>query len=350
MKQTPLNAAHRRLNAKLADFAGWEMPISYGSELEEHRAVRQHAGMFDVSHMLAIDIAGSEARETLLRLLANDIAKLKTPGRALYSCLLNDAAGILDDLIAYWLGEDEYRLIVNAGTAEKDLQWLRERAHASVAIRPRGDLAIIAVQGPRARNEFTAAFRDWELSPLKPFSTIERGGWFVSRTGYTGEDGIEVLLPAEDALGAWEALLAVGIHPAGLAARDVLRLEAGMLLYGQDMDETTTPIECGLDWTVDLKRDFVGADALRARTPEFRLAGLVLETRGVLRHGQHIVTAGGAGVVTSGGYSPMLSRSIALARLPLEPGNRVEVQVRDRMLPARVVSPPFVRHGKALIS
>jgi aminomethyltransferase len=351
MKATPLNAMHRSLHAKLADFAGWEMPISYGSELEEHRAVRSDAGMFDVSHMLAVDVAGRDARDNLSRLLANDVAKLNTPGKALYSCLLNDAGGILDDLMAYWLGDDRFRLIVNAGTREKDLSWLRERAHGALTIEPRFDRAIIAVQGPRAIEKFGRACPSVDLTGLQRFCARKGGGWLVSRTGYTGEDGVEIVLPNEEALSTWQALLDAGVRPAGLAARDLLRLEAGMLLYGQDMDEMATPIECGLAWTVDLKRDFIGAEALRERAPAFRLAGLFLEDRGVLRHGQRVVTSGGEGTITSGGYSPTLSRAIALARVPaaISDGARVEVAVRDKILSARVVSPPFVRAGRALI-
>lgn len=351
LKHTPLYSMHRERNAKMADFAGWEMPISYGSELEEHRAVRTDAGMFDVSHMLAIDVAGRDARANLSRLLANDVDKLDAPGRALYSCLLNDEGGILDDLIAYWLGDDKFRLIVNAGTRDKDLEWLRQHATGKVEIEPRFDVAIIAVQGPHARGKFASAFSAVDVTDLPRFCARTRGSWFVSRTGYTGEDGFEILLPADEAPGAWQALLDAGVRPAGLAARDLLRLEAGMLLYGQDMGETTTPIECGLAWTVDLDRDFIGAKALRKRVRAFRLTGLMLEDRGVLRHDQRVVTAAGDGAVTSGSYSPILARSIALARVPpaIGTGERVEVSVRDRMLPARVVSPPFVRAGRALI-
>jgi aminomethyltransferase len=349
-KQTPLYAMHRQLNAKMANFAGWEMPISYGSELEEHRAVRQDAGMFDVSHMLAIDLSGAGSREYLAYVLANDIGKLAFPGKALYSCLLNPDGGIVDDLLAYWLGDDRFRLVVNAGTADKDLAWLRAHGTAQLQIEPRRDLAIIAVQGPKAIEKFSAAVPRADFSGLKRFSARAAGEWFISRTGYTGEDGLEVVLPQQDATQLWQSLLAAAVRPAGLAARDLLRLEAGMLLYGQDMDETSTPIECGLAWTLDLHRDFIGSRALREKKPAFFLAGLVLDDKGVLRHAQKVITEQGEGTVTSGGYSPVLSRSIALARLPVEASGRVRVAVRDKMLSARIVSPPFVREGRALVN
>jgi aminomethyltransferase len=349
-KQTPLYAFHRQLKAKMADFAGWEMPISYGSELEEHRAVRQDAGMFDVSHMLAIDFSGTGPRETLTRVLANDIGKLTAPGKAFYSCMLNPEGGIVDDLIAYWLGDHRFRLVVNAGTAEKDLDWLHAHSAKDTQIEPKRDSALIAVQGPKAIEKFNRAFPQADLSGLQSFSACIAGNQFISRTGYTGEDGLEIILPSEDAPQLWQSLLAAGVRPAGLAARDILRLEAGMLLYGQDMDETTTPIECGLTWTVNLHRDFIGSEALRKSKPAYRLRGLLLEDKGVLRHGQKVIACEGEGVITSGGYSPWLSRSIALARLPITSSGRVEVAVRDRMLAARIVSPPFVRSGKALVN
>lgn len=349
LKRTALYPLHREINAKMADFAGWEMPISYGSELNEHRAVRRDAGVFDVSHMLAIDVSGGESRASLRRILANDVGKLIKPGKALYSCLLNAGGGIVDDLIACWLGGDRFRLVVNAGTAEKDLQWLRAHAPRELRIEPRRDLAIIAVQGPKAREKFSVAAPHADISGLETFSARSTGEWLISRTGYTGEDGLEIILPHDDAPPLWRSLVGAGVCPAGLAARDILRLEAGMLLYGQDMDEMTTPIECGLAWTVDLKRDFIGSEALRDRKPACFLTGLVLEDKGVLRHGQKVASDKGEGIITSGGYSPVLSRSIALARLPLGSSGDVKVAVRDKMLAARIVSPPFARNGKPLI-
>ncbi len=356
MQQTALHPVHRAANAKLVDFAGWEMPLHYGSQLEEHHAVRRDAGMFDTSHMLAIDVEGSGARDFLRRALANDVARLKAPGKALYSCLLNEAGGVLDDLIVYYLRDDFYRVIVNAGTADKDLRWLEEQRASGITLRPRRDLAMIAVQGPRAREKTWQALPDLKAAsaPLGAFFGAQAGDAFIARTGYTGEDGFELLVPAARAADAWQRLAAARVRPCGLGARDTLRLEAGMNLYGQDMDETVTPLESGLAWTVvlDGTRDFVGKAALQAKKPAHDLTGLVLAGRGgVLRAHQKVHAASGAGEITSGGFSPTLQRSIALARLPAgaAPGAKVEVEVRDKKLEARVVKPPFVRHGKSLI-
>jgi len=359
LHQTPLHSAHREAGAKLVDFAGWEMPLHYGSQLEEHHAVRRDAGMFDTSHMLAIDIEGAGAREFLSGALANDVARLKEPGKALYSCLLREDGGVLDDLMVYFLREEQFRVIVNAGTADKDLGWLeglRAKRATGLKLRPRRDLAMIAVQGPTARGKAFLALPElrWGAETLSVFSAVTIGELFVARTGYTGEDGLELLLPAARAAQAWASLVAAGVRPCGLGARDTLRLEAGMNLYGQDMDETVTPLESGLAWTVRLspERDFIGKAALEERRLSRRLAGLVLLGRGgVLRAHQKVHAAGGAGEITSGGFSPTLERSIALARLPVgcASGERVQVEVRDKRLEALVVKPPFVRHGKSLI-
>jgi aminomethyltransferase len=356
LRVTALNAAHRALGAKLVDFAGWEMPLAYGSQLEEHHRVRRDAGMFDVSHMLAIDVRGAGARDWLRGLLANDVARLRRGGKALYSCLLREDGGILDDLIAYFLQEDRYRLVVNAGTADKDLAWLESRRGAGVEIRPRRDLAIIAVQGPQAREKLFAAWPQARAvaGDLEYFQAALAGERMIARTGYTGEDGFEILLPAGDAEPLWNALLAQGVAPAGLGARDTLRLEAGMNLYGQDMDESVTPFEAGLDWTVALApgRDFVGRRALESRPVSRQLLGLVLLGQGVMRARQQVRCAAGAGEVTSGGYSPTMGRSIALARLPrgAAAGDPAEVEMRGAWQPARVVKPPFVRHGRIRVS
>jgi aminomethyltransferase len=353
---TPLIDAHRKAGAKLVDFAGWEMPLHYGSQIEEHHAVRRSAGMFDTSHMLAIDVEGAGARAFLSRALANDVGRLAQPGRALYSCMLNEGGGILDDLIVYFLRENLFRLVVNAATSSGDLAWLESLAAGAAKLPPRRELAMIAVQGPQARA------RTWSALPvlraasegLAPFSGAQAGDSFIARTGYTGEDGFELLMPAVSATAAWQRLAQAGVRPCGLGARDTLRLEAGMNLYGQDMDESVTPLECGLGWTVELgsARDFVGKAALAARPPARMRVGLVLEERaGVLRAHQAVHGAHGAGEVTSGTFSPTLQASIALARLPLgyAPGERVEVELRGRRAAARVVRPPFVRHGKILV-
>ena len=363
LKQTPLNATHRAAGARMVDFGGWDMPVHYGSQIDEHHAVRNDAGMFDVSHMQIVDLQGDGARDFLRYGLANNIDKLKEPGRALYSCLLTPEGTVIDDLIVYYLSEDFFRIVVNAGTAEKDIGWLRgllaERA-PRLALTPRTDLAMIAVQGPKARERVWRALPGTQAATasLKPFTAARVptpwGEAFVARTGYTGEDGFEIAIAATRAEELWRALAAAGVRPAGLGARDTLRLEAGMNLYGQDMDETVSPLESGLAWTVDLAsaRDFVGKAALAAHPPSRQLAGLLLVGKGgVLRAHQAVRTDLGDGEITSGTFSPTLNQSIALARLPagVAPGETVRVVVRDRELAARVVKPPFARNGKALV-
>jgi aminomethyltransferase len=277
--------------------------------------------------------------------------------------MLNDDAGVLDDLIAYRFGPSAFRLVVNAGTADKDLQWMHRQSAArgdDVTIQPRRDLAMLAVQGPLARDRFWAAWPATRpaTEPLKPFNaaqvTADGVDLVVARTGYTGEDGFEVMLPADRCVDLWRRLLTVQVMPCGLGARDTLRLEAGMNLYGQDMDESVTPMEAGLGWTVELDpgHDFVGRQALERRSQRFQLLGLLLLDKGVLRAHQPVRAAGGEGLITSGSFSPTLLRSIALARLPLtaQPGDRVEVQIRDKWLGALAVKYPFVRKGKPLIA
>ena len=366
-KQTPLYRIHVAAGARMVDFGGWDMPVNYGSQLEEHHAVRRDAGMFDVSHMRVVDLEGGgprgQAREFLRHILANNIDKLQTSGKALYSCLLKHDGTVIDDLIVYFLGEDGFRLVVNASAAEKDIAWLRREIAANaptLTLTPRTDLAIIAVQGPNARTKVWAALPESATGTvaLQPFNAARvptsLGEAFIARTGYTGEDGFEIMISAERAPELWRALLAVGVRPAGLGARDTLRLEAGMNLYGQDMDETVSPLESGLAWTVDMKgeRDFVGKAALAAKAPAREQVGLVLLGQGgVLRAHQIVHTPRGDGEVTSGTFSPTLHQSIALARLPkgVAAGETVQVVVRDRELAARIVRPPFVRNGKALI-
>ncbi|MFA7270479.1 MAG: glycine cleavage system aminomethyltransferase GcvT [Sterolibacterium sp.] len=354
---TPLHASHALLGAKLVDFAGWDMPIHYGSQIEEHHAVRRDAGMFDVSHMLAIDLAGPAALPYLRRLLANDAAKLTQPGKALYSCLLRPDGGIIDDLIVYFFTPESYRIVVNAGTADKDLAWMQaQSAGFDVRLTPRRDQAMIAVQGPKARAKFWQAYPGSRESSesLAPFQATFDGDWLIARTGYTGEDGFEIALPAEQAADAWAHLHTVGIVACGLGCRDTLRLEAGMNLYGQDMDETVTPLESGLAWTLALhdERDFIGKAALLARHPRHQLIGLLLLERGVLRAHQAVRSTHGAGEITSGTFSPTLQQGIALARLPLAAvsGDMVEVDIRGKWHPAKVVKPPFVRNGNILVS
>ncbi len=360
VKQTPLHACHLSAGARMVDFAGWDMPVNYGSQIEEHHAVRRDAGMFDVSHMLSLDLAGPDATKFLRGLLANDVSKLKTSGKALYSCMLNDAGGVIDDLIVYRFSEADYRIVVNAGTAEKDVAWMRRQVAASganVTLDSRRDLAMIAIQGPNAIERASKALPELATSsgvPAAPFNASRVADLLVARTGYTGEDGIEIALPANRAAAVWNALIAAGVQPCGLGARDTLRLEAGMNLYGQDMDEDVSPLDAGLSWTVDFKdetRDFVGKQALLARPATQRMLGLVLEDKGVLRAHMKVFTAAGEGETTSGSFSPSLERSIAFARLPLasQPGDTVEVEVRGKRLKATAVKLPFVRNGKALV-
>jgi aminomethyltransferase len=364
LKSTVLNAVHRAAGARMVDFGGWDMPVNYGSQIEEHHAVRQAAGMFDVSHMCIVDVRGGDARAFLRMAVANNVDKLREPGRALYSCLLRDDGGVLDDLIVYFLADDWFRVVVNAGTAEKDIAWLTTLAtqHApGVQLLPRRDLAMIAVQGPQARALTWQALPGAEAATtaLKPFSaafvTLDGVEYFIARTGYTGEDGFEIAVPVTAAAQLWTRLAAAGVRPAGLGARDTLRLEAGMNLYGQDMDETVSPLDAGLAWTVDLvaPRDFVGKAALAAHAPTRALVGLVLTgSGGVLRAHQVVRTGLGDGEITSGTFSPSLGTSIALARVPagIVPGATVSVLVRDKVLQARVVKPPFVRNGRVLVT
>ena len=356
LKQTPLNAAHRAMGAKMVDFGGWDMPVNYGSQIEEHHQVRSDAGMFDVCHMLVVDVKGAGVRGFLRNLVANNVDKLKVPGKALYSCMLNPQGGVIDDLIIYFMTEDWFRIVVNAGTADKDVAWMQKQAQGrGLTITPRRDLAMIAVQGPNARARVWAALPGAQaaIEAIKPFNAVEFQQYFIARTGYTGEDGFEVILPATEAEAFWHLLATLGVKPIGLGARDTLRLEAGMNLYGQDMDETTNPLESGLAWTVDLKseRDFIGKAALQSRDINQQLAGLVLLDKGVLRAHQQVHTKHGAGEITSGTFSPTLQQSIALARIPLgiAPGAEVGVAIRDKKLKAKVVSYPFARNGKALV-
>lgn len=358
LKLTPLNAAHRAMDAKMVDFGGWDMPLHYGSQLDEHHQVRRDAGMFDVSHMRVVDIKGEGVRNFLRYLLANNVDKLQSSGKALYSCLLRQNGGVIDDLIVYFMNESWFRIVVNAGTANKDIAWMIEQAAIrapQLQITSRNDLAMIAVQGPVAATKLWMALPGSQklTEGLKPFNAIEWGTLFIARTGYTGEDGFEIILPAEAAPTLWQTLHDTGIKPIGLGARDTLRLEAGMNLYGHDMDETTNPLESGLDWTVDLtsERDFIGKTALLSQPNARKLVGLVLQTRGVLRDHQVVHSDHGDGEITSGSFSPTLNQSIALARVPsaVQTGDLVQVAVRDKMLTAKVVKYPFVRKGKSLI-
>ena len=358
LKQTPLNAAHRAMGAKMVDFGGWDMPLHYGSQLDEHHQVRRDAGMFDVSHMRVVDINGEGVRDFLRYLLANNVDKLQSSGKALYSCLLRPDGGVIDDLIVYFMNEMWFRIVVNAGTADKDIAWMIEHATVrapQLQITSRNDLAMIAVQGPNAAAKLWLALPGSQklAEGLKPFNAVEWNSMFIARTGYTGEDGFEIILPAKAAPSFWQILNDAEVKPIGLGARDTLRLEAGMNLYGHDMDETINPLEAGLAWTVDLvsERDFIGKAALVTKPITRKLVGLVLQDRGVLRDHQVVHSSHGDGEITSGSFSPTLNQSIALARMPfaVQIGDMVQVAIRDKMLAAKVVKYPFVRNGKGLI-
>jgi aminomethyltransferase len=359
-EKTVLNDTHRAAGARMVDFGGWDMPINYGSQIEEHHAVRRDAGMFDVSHMTVVDLHGPRTREFLRRLLANNVDKLKVQGKALYSCMLNEQGGVIDDLIVYFFDEAHFRLVVNAATRAKDLAWIEQQAKAyGVEVKERPDFAMIAVQGPNARAKVIGLLHEVDRPRIEKLGRFAAAaaqgphgmGLFIARTGYTGEDGFEIIVPQEHAVALWQALAAAGVRPAGLGARDTLRLEAGMNLYGQDMDESVSPWEANLGWTIALDegRDFIGREALEAQkaagVPRV-MVGLVLDEKGVLRHGQKVLTANGEGEVLSGSFAPTLEKAVAFARIPAgEPGD-VRVDIRGREVPVRVVKYPFVRDGK----
>jgi aminomethyltransferase len=355
-KQTIYNASHRALNAKMVDFGGWDMPIHYGSQMDEHHQVRKDVGMFDVSHMTVVDLHGEQVRPFLRKLVANSVDKLTKSGKALYSCMLNEQGGVIDDLIIYYMSESYFRIVVNAATRDKDMPWIEKHAaDFGVKVSERRDLAMLAVQGPNAREKVMSLLSPdaaKACSKLGKFVACEADGMFIARTGYTGEDGFEIMVPETQAIEFWNQLLNVGVKPAGLGARDTLRLEAGMALYGQDMDDSVSPFEAGLSWTVvlDEGRNFIGRVALEKQKAEGvprQTIGLVMDEKGVLRHGQQVFTASGEGEILSGTFSPTLGKAIALARVPAGALGDVEVDIRGKRLPLRVVKYPFVRDGAA---
>lgn len=357
--KTPLYAVHLAYGAKMVDFHGWDMPLHYGSQLNEHHFVRQEAGMFDVSHMTIVDILGAGGRQFLRKLLTNDIDQLPHKGKALYTCMCNEHGGILDDLIVYQRASDNYRLILNSATRQKDIDWLRKKSEGfAVGLQERPELAMIAVQGPKAIAKTLTVLNPAQVdavSTLTPFECVEVDNWFFARTGYTGEEGFEIIVPQELIAPLWEHLVQAGVHPCGLAARDTLRMEAGMLLYGQDMNEMTTPLECGLEWTVKWEpqdRDFIGMGALfsiKQQGVGHKLVGLTLLDKGIMRAGQKVLVPGCAeGIITSGGYSPTLDLSIALARVPIATEDQVLVEIRGKLIAAKTGKPRFVKQGKSI--
>ena len=361
LNKTPLFDLHQAMGGKMVPFGNWQLPVHFGSQLVEHHAVRQDVGMFDVCHMTTVDVKGPDARKFLRHMLANDVQKLRTPGKALYSCLVRVDGAVMDDLIVYFLREDWFRLVVNASTTNKDVAWLKDSVHFhEVSIEPRFDLGMIAIQGPSARAKALPLLPESiqaAAANLKPFNALDDAGWFVSRTGYTGEDGFEVILPNEFIGAFWQKLADAGIPPCGLGARDTLRLEAGMNLFGNDMNEWVSPWSSGLSWTVDLRdktRDFKGREALESELETGnipRFVGLMLEGKGILRGHQPLFNGWNkVGEVTSGGFSPTLQRSIALARIDADTNDdELMVGIRNKKLPVKLVKPPFVRHGKVLI-
>ncbi len=352
-KRTELYEQHLAMGAKMVDFAGFDMPLHYGSQLEEHHQVRQAAGLFDVSHMVVVDILGTGAREYLRYILANDVDKMQHRGKALYSCMLNDQGGIIDDLIVYFLEPEHYRIVLNAGTAAKDLAWMESQVnHFALGLHRRDDLSILAAQGPKSPallNVLDQPLFTDAVQTIKRFECLDNENFFIARTGYTGEDGFELIVRNTEVVQWWQQLCALGFKPCGLGARDTLRLEAGYNLYGQDMDETTSPWCSNLAWTVALKpenRLFIGKQALlteKDRGVNTALVGLILETKGVLRSHQRVFLADGReGMTTSGSFSPSLGKAIALARIPKTEDSHCQVEIRDQRYPASIVKPPFI--------
>jgi len=356
--KTVLHAKHIEAGAKMVDFFGWEMPINYGSQIEEHNAVRTDAGMFDVSHMTIVDIKGADAQAFLRRLVINDVAKLDVAGKALYTGMCNHEGGVIDDLIVYFFSSTDYRLVVNSATREKDLAWIAEQsASFEVTITERPEFAMIAVQGPQAKAKVATllgAEQAVAVDGMKPFFSAQAGDLFIATTGYTGENGYEIALPSEQAADFWQKLLDADVKPCGLGARDTLRLEAGMNLYGLDMDESISPLAANMAWTISWEpedRDFIGREVLTAQKAagdQPKLVGLILEEKGVLRSHQKVVTAFGDGEITSGTFSPTLGHSIAMARVPrsVKIGDTVEVEMRKKLVKVQVIKPSFVRNGK----
>ena len=356
--RTPLYDAHLTAGAKMVDFHGWDMPLNYGSQIEEHHAVRTDCGMFDVSHMTVVDVAGPQATDYLRYLLANDVSKMSQPGKAQYSSMLNEQGGVIDDLIVYFFSSSDYRLVVNSATRDRDMEWLNQVASTfNVTVTERPELAMIALQGPNAEEclaSVLGAHNFAAVAGMKPFMSVQVGELFIATTGYTGERGYEITVPASGVVTLWQQLLDAGVTPCGLGARDTLRLEAGMNLYGQDMDESISPLQANMGWSVAFEpadRDFIGRQALEAQKASGHsvLVGLVMESKGVLRHGQRVLVNGGEGEITSGTFSPTLGYSIAMARVPAGSDTHAEVDIRGKMVKVNVVKPSFVRNGKSVL-
>lgn len=363
LKQTPFFEKHLALDAKMIDFHGWQLPLSYHSQIEEHRAVREASGLFDVSHMTIVDVLGTGGRQFLKHLLSNDVDQLTAAGQCMYSLMLNHQGGIIDDLIVYYRSPDAYRLVLNAATREKDLAWLQEQSSGlSLGLQERDDLCMLAVQGPKAietsLSQLPGPIMD-NASMLKPFQFAEFDNWFVARTGYTGEQGFEVIAPHADLVELWDKLCAAGVQPCGLGARDSLRIEAGLMLYGQDMDLNTNPYQSGLGWTVSLKdesRDFIGKASLdlyrnQSADTHSHFIGVILEDKGMIRTGQKVFAGDEAiGEVTSGTFSPILNQSIGLARVKGDNYQNPAIEIRNKHVPIKIVKPRFVKNGQLIVT
>lgn len=363
VKQTTLYEEHIACGAKMVDFHGWMMPLHYGSQINEHNIVRTDAGMFDVSHMTIVDLHGEGCCDFLRYLLANDINKLTEKGKALYTGMLNASGGVIDDLIVYYLEDDFYRLVVNSATRDKDIAWIEQHGSSyAVEIHVRDDLALLAIQGPQSQQKvhsLLSAEQNKAIEGMKPFYGVQAGDLFIATTGYTGEKGYEIAMPKQQVVDFWHQLLKAGVHPAGLGARDTLRLEAGMNLYGQDMDESISPLAANMGWTIAWKpeeRQFIGREALEKLREEGteKLVGIVMRDKGILRAGQVVRFTDELGklqegVITSGSFSPTLGFSIALARVPNGIQDKAIVEIRHREMPVEVVKPGFVREGKCLV-
>lgn len=353
LAKTALHPLHLQTNAKMVDFFGWTMPLHYGSSIEEHKAVRSNAGCFDVSHMTILDVLGTGGRQFLRKLLTNDVDRISHAGEALYTTMCNEHGGIIDDLIVYKRSPDSYRLILNASTKDKDLAWLHAKSQGfAIGLHTRPDLSIIAIQGPQVFSQLSSILTSAQLdaiSTLKRFECVEIEQSFFARTGYTGEDGLEIILPHDLALSLWQKCLQTGIHPCGLAARDSLRLEAGYMLYGQDMTESNTPLESGLSFTVKwdpLDRDFIGMGALLAKKNhlQHKMVGLTLKDKAIMRTNQRVIFKDlPDGIITSGGYSPTLDLSIAFARVPIAAQDKAEVEIRDKLFAVTIGNTRFIK-------
>ena len=352
MNKTPLHNAHIQLGAKMVNFSNWEMPISYSSLIKEHNAVRNAAGIFDVSHMSVFDFDGGNQIAFFKKIFANDIKKIYKDNKAIYGALLNEEGGILDDLIIYH-ANNKFRLVSNCSTREQNKQWLEKHAvEFGVKVMERSDMGILAIQGPNALKKILEIKEiDAQVNTLQSFGCMFEGDKLYARTGYTGEDGLELIVPTQDINHLWDQALELGCTPIGLGARDTLRLEAGLNLYGNDMTINNHPYESNLGWTIDMSdknREFIGKNALLSidQSKSQKIVGIILQDKGVLRSGYEITHEQGKGVVLSGSYSPTLQSSIGLARVDQGYKENGKVMIRNKVLNIDFVSPRFLGQGK----